>query len=54
MVKNHIRKTRACALVFVSDFSHPSVYKSHILNGTINKLYIIANSIESKSVFLSL
>ena len=34
------KETRACALVSLLDFSPPSVYKSHILNRTINKLYV--------------
>ena len=34
-VKNH-----HCALVSLSDFSPPSVYKFHTLNRTINKLYM--------------
>ena len=38
-VKKSYKKTRACALVSLSDFSPPSVYKSHISNRTINKLY---------------
>ena len=34
------KETCACALVSLSDFSPPSVYKSHILNRTMNKLYV--------------
>ena len=38
----NIRKRNSCAsaLIFLSDVQPPSVYKSHILNGPINKLYI--------------
>ena len=38
----NIRKRNSCAsaLVSLSDIQPPSVYKSHILNGQINKLYI--------------
>ena len=38
----NIRKRNSCAsaLVSLSDVQLPSVYKSHILNGPINKLYI--------------
>ena len=38
----NIRKRNACASAHVSlsDVQPPSVYKSHILNGPINKLYI--------------
>ena len=32
----------ASALVSLSDVQPPSVYKSHILNGSINKLYIMS------------
>ena len=35
------RETRARVLASLSDFSPPSAYKSHILNRTINKLYLI-------------
>ena len=37
----NIRKRNSCAsaLVSLSDVQPPSVYKSHILNGPINKLY---------------
>ena len=34
------KETHACALVSLSDFPPPSVYKSHNSNRTINKLYI--------------
>ena len=39
----NIRKRNSCAsaLVSLSDVQPPSVYKSNILNGPINKLYII-------------
>ena len=39
----NIRKRNSCAsaLVSLSDVQPPSVYKSHILNGPINKLYIM-------------
>ena len=39
-----IRKRNSCAsaLVSLSDVHPPSVYKSHILNGPINKLYVQA------------
>ena len=39
----NIRKRNlwASALVSLSDVQPPSVYKFHILNGPINKLYII-------------
>ena len=42
----NIRKRNSCAsaLVSLSDVHPPSVYKSHILNGPINKLYIIVVS----------
>ena len=38
----NIRKRNSCAsaLVSLSDIQPPSVYKSHILNGPINKLYL--------------
>ena len=38
----NIRKRNSCAsaLVSLSDVQPPSVYKSHILNGPINNLYI--------------
>ena len=38
----NIRKRNSCAsaLVSLSDVRPPSVYKSHILNGPINKLYL--------------
>ena len=38
----NIRKRNLCAsaLVSLSDVQPPSVYKSHILNGPINKLYL--------------
>ena len=38
----NIRKRNSCAsgLVSLSDVQPPSVYKSHISNGPINKLYI--------------
>ena len=41
----NIRKRNSCAsaLVSLSDVQPPSVYKSHILNGPINKLYIFIN-----------
>ena len=42
----------ACALVSLSDFSPPSVYKSHILNRTINKLYINKIIIKIKGGYL--
>ena len=32
------------ALVYLSDFKTQEVYKSHILNGTINKLYIFSSN----------
>ena len=40
----NIRKRNSCAsaLVSLSDVQPPSVYKSHILNGPINKLYIFS------------
>ena len=40
--KLNIRKRNSCAreLVSLSDVQPSSVYKSHILNGPINKLYI--------------
>ena len=34
------RNSCASALVSLSDVQPPSVYKSHILNGSINKLYL--------------
>ena len=39
----NIRKRNSCAsaLVPLSDVQPPSLYKSHILNGRINKLYIL-------------
>ena len=39
----NIRNRNSCAsaLVSLSDVQPPSVYKSHILNGPINKLYRI-------------
>ena len=39
----NIRKRNSCAsaLVSLSDVQPPSVYKSHILNGLINKLYLL-------------
>ena len=37
----------ACTLISLSDFPPFWVYKSHILNRTINKLYIIAIQISS-------
>ena len=39
----NIRKRNSCAstLLSLSDVQPPSVYKSHILNGPINKLYIL-------------
>ena len=38
----NIRKRNSCAsaLVSLSDVQPPSVYKSHILNGPSNKLYL--------------
>ena len=39
------KETRACALVSLSDYLHPSVYKSHILNRVINKLYLSSEQI---------
>ena len=38
----NIRKRNLCAsaLISLSDFQPPSVYKSHILNGPVNKFYI--------------
>ena len=41
--KLNIRKRNSCAsaLVSLSDIQPPSVYKSHILNRPINKLYIL-------------
>ena len=38
----NIRKRNSCtsALVSLSDVQPPSVYKSHILNRPINKLYL--------------
>ena len=38
----NIRKRNSCAsaLISLSDVQPPSVYKSHILNGLINKLYV--------------
>ena len=38
----NIRKRNSCAsaLISLSDVQPPSVYKSHILNGPINKLYV--------------
>ena len=43
----NIRKRNSCAsaLVSLSDVQPPSVYKSHILNGPINKLYLSAISL---------
>ena len=40
----NIRKRNSCAsaLVSLSDVPPPSVYKSHILNGPFNKLYIFS------------
>ena len=40
--KLNIRKRNSCAsaLVSLSDVQPPSVYKSHILNGPINKITI--------------
>ena len=35
----NIRKRSA--LVYLSDVQPPSVYKSHIVNGPINKLYLM-------------
>ena len=35
------RNSYASALVSLSDLQPPSVYKSHILNGPINKLYLL-------------
>ena len=40
MKTKHSRKKRNKLLVSLSDFSPPSVYKSRILNRTINKLSI--------------
>ena len=39
----NIRKRNLCTstLVSLSDVQPPSVYKSHILNGPINKLYLL-------------
>ena len=39
----NIRKRNSCAsaLVSLSDVQPPEVYKSHILNGPINKLYLL-------------
>ena len=39
----NIQKRNSCAsaLVSLSDVQPPSVYKSHILNGPFNKLYIL-------------
>ena len=43
----NIRKRNSCAsaLVSLSDVQPPSVYKSHILNGPINKLYSLNGEI---------
>ena len=40
----NIRKRNSCAnaLVSLSDVSTPSVYKSHILNGPVYRLYLSA------------
>ena len=44
----------ASALVSLSDVQPPSVYKSHILNGPINKLYlqatVLTGSIGNKKI----
>ena len=37
----HLKKKLASALVSLSDVQPPSVYKSHILIGPINKLYLL-------------
>ena len=39
-LKKKKKKSCASALVSLSDVQHPSVYKSHILNWPINKLYL--------------
>ena len=52
----NIRKRNSCAsaLVSLSDVQPPSVYKSHILNGPINKLYILYKSAPGNLVILQL
>ena len=46
----NIRKRNSCAsaLVSLSDVQPPSVYKSHILNGPINKLYLLIQTLHLK------
>ena len=46
------KEIRACALVSLSDFSPPLVYKSHILNRTINKLYLLTSEYQYLLIWL--
>ena len=45
------RNSSASAFVSLSDVQPPSVYKSQILNGPINKVYIIINNLCGKIYF---
>ena len=53
LARLNIQKRNLCAsaLVSLSDVQPPSVYKSHILNGPINKLYIFT---KQQCVFIQL
>ena len=51
-VKKSYKETCACPLVSLSDFSPPSVYKSHILNRMINTLYTLVIGLQIMMIMM--